>query len=159
MAQLGNTSRAAEHLYAAHKNHRMVLANEQIVRRELGGPGLRTLGTKDVQPKSPLFITSGFAFLVYLLQTSVMRQGTPVSSTVVGDKPPLLGWGTGTSGRRPTRAELVACGMRYTVKVTPFTSTRSSSREVRIRLAFLYVAYFSRGTLSQKSVKGHYWGT
>ena len=39
--------------------------------------------------------------------------------------------------------------------------TRSSSREVRIRVpgTLFSVVYFSRGTLPKKRVKGHYWGT
>ena len=40
--------------------------------------------------------------------------------------------------------------------------TRSSSREVRIRVSFFSVVYFGRGTLpthTKKMVKGHYWGT
>ena len=35
----------------------------------------------------------------------------------------------------------------------------SSSREVRIRVPFFPVVYFSRGTLPPKRVKGHDWGT
>ena len=39
------------------------------------------------------------------------------------------------------------------------SASRSSSSEVRIRVPFLSVVYFSRGTLPKKRVKGHYWGT
>ena len=39
------------------------------------------------------------------------------------------------------------------------TSSRSSSREVRIGVHFFFsVVYFSRGPLPPKRVKGQYWG-
>ena len=39
------------------------------------------------------------------------------------------------------------------------TSPRFSTREVRIRVPFLSVVDFGGGTLTQKRVKGNYWGT
>ena len=46
-------------------------------------------------------------------------------------------------------------------EVTKYTSkSRSSSREVRVRVPFFSVVYFSRGILPQKrGEKGNYWGT
>ena len=58
-----------------------------------------------------------------------------------------------------TRApQLTAAGLPSLSKV-PQTNARSSSREVGIRVPFLSVVYFSRGTLPKKFVKGHSCGT
>ena len=75
-------------------------------------------------------------------------------------------WSSGAPGTKMVQAQKVmspgsqrvpafAVGMLTLSRV--YTS-RSSSKEVRIKVTFFSVVYFSRATLHQKRVKGHYWG-
>ena len=65
--------------------------------------------------------------------------------------PLQLGLSTRPSGQWPCQA--------FEIFGVQNKGPRSSSREARIRVPFLSVVYFGRGTLPKKRVKGHYWET
>ena len=54
---------------------------------------------------------------------------------------------------------MIVCDNKFPpIRAMAIFPSGSSSREVRIRVPFLFsVVYFSRGTLPKKGAKGHYW--
>ena len=65
----------------------------------------------------------------------------------------------GSNPQRRTGGLFFSCYSRRTGRKKLNLWVTREMPEVRIRVPFFSVVFFSRGTLTQKRVKGHYWGT
>ena len=77
-------------------------------------------------------------------------------------KPGSMGNQNLAAGRRctPCFMSSTPCGLPGSPYFSSATcDPRSSCKKVRIRVPLFSVVYFSRGTLPQQRIKGHYWGT